>query len=53
MKKDKWGSCSSNDTQYNGQMKRDKCGSCISNNIQYNGQMKRDKRTYKTTHRRL
>ena len=22
MKKDKWGSCNSNDTQYNGQMKR-------------------------------
>jgi hypothetical protein len=24
MKKDKWGSCNTNDTQYNGQMKRDK-----------------------------
>ena len=39
----KWGSCNSNDTQYNGQMKKDKWGSCNSNDTQYNGQMKRDK----------
>ena len=41
MKKDKWGSCNSNDTiqwpihdtQYNGQMKKDKWGSCNSNDM--------------------
>ena len=38
MKRDKWGSCNSNDTQYNGQMKKDKWGSCNSNDTQYNGQ---------------
>ena len=33
-KLDKWGSCNSNDTQYNGEMKRHKWGSCNLNDTQ-------------------
>ena len=43
MKRHKWGSCNSNNIQYNGQMKWDKWGSCNSNDTQHNGQMKKDK----------